>query len=106
MIRHVVLYTYSSDVPESVIADIYDRLDKMSARLPGRLAYTWGKYESDEGRNKGYTHALVTDFVDEDAQKAFLLDPVRIEFSTREVIPRMVNGVDGIVSFDFVWNKE
>lgn len=105
MIRHIVLYTYEKDIPESVIKGIYDELDRISARLPGRLAYTWGNYESDEGRNKGYTHALITDFVDEAAQKAFLLDPVRVEFSKREVIPRMVNGVDGLISFDFVWDQ-
>jgi hypothetical protein len=105
MIRHVVLYTYRHDIPEQDIAEIYNKLDAISKRLPGRLAYTWGKYQSDEGRNKGYTHALVTDFVDAAAQKAFLLDPLRLEFSKQEVIPRMVNGVDGIVSFDFVWDK-
>lgn len=105
MIRHVVLYTYRSDIPESVIAEIYNKLDEISGRLPGRVAYTWGKYDSDENRNKGYTHALVTDFVDIAAQKAFLLDPVRIEFSKKEVLPRMVNGVDGLVSFDFIWKS-
>ena len=105
MIRHVVLYTYRPDIPESVIKGIYEKLDEISARLPGRIAYTWGKYDSDENRNKGYTHALVTDFADEAAQKAFLLDPVRIEFSNQEVLPRMVNGVEGLVSFDFVWKS-
>lgn len=102
MIRHIVLYTYQADIPESVIEGVYRKLDLISARLPGRLSYTWGKYHSDEGRNKGYTHALVTDFADEAAQKAFLLDPVRLEFSKQEVLPRMVNGLDGLVSFDFI----
>lgn len=105
MIRHVVLYTYRPDVTDDVITDIYTKLDEISAALPGRLAYTWGKYQSDEGRNKGYTHALVTDFVNVAAQQAFLLDSTRIEFSKREVIPRMVNGVDGLVSFDFFWDQ-
>ena len=103
MIRHIVLYTYQPEVSDETIAEIYSKLDTISARLPGRLAYTWGKYESDEGRNKGYTHALVTDFADISAQQAFLLDSVRLEFSRTEVIPRMVNGLDGLVSFDFVW---
>ena len=81
---------------------IIRELDEISARLPGRLSYTWGKYDSDEGRNKGYTHALVTDFADEAAQEAFLKDPVRMEFSKREVLPRMPNGVDSLVSFGFL----
>ena len=105
MIRHVVLYTYRADVTDAEIKRVYQELDEISARLPGRLSYTWGKYDSSEGRNKGYTHALVTDFVDQAAQQLFLNDPIRIEFSKREVLSRMPNGVDSLVSFDFVWNN-
>ena len=101
MIRHVVLYTYQKDIPEAVIANIYQELERISAGLPGRISYTWGKYDSNEGRNKGYTHALVTDFVDEAGRDAFMHDSQRLEFSKREVLPRMVGGVDGLVSFDF-----
>lgn len=104
MIRHVVLYTYQIDIDESIIYKIYTELDEISARLPGRLSYTWGKYDSYEGRNKGYTHCLVADFADEAARRAFIDDEKRVEFSKREVLPRMVGGVDGLVSFDFIWN--
>ncbi len=103
MIRHVVLYTYRSDIPDEVIAKVYQELDEISARLPGRISYTWGKYDSKEGRNQGYTHALVTDFADVAGQEAFLNDPVRLAFSKREVMPRMVNGAESVISFDFVW---
>lgn len=105
MIRHVVLYTYRKDIDDSVIAAIYEKLDKISGRLPGRLSYTWGKYDSYEGRNQGYTHCLVTDFADENASRAFIDDPVRLQFAKSEVLELMVNGVSGIVSFDFVWDK-
>lgn len=103
MIRHVVLYSYHSDISDEIIDKIYQDLDEISARLPGRLSYTWGKYNGYENRNKTYTHCLVTDFADEAARKAFIDDPVRVAFSKREVLPRMINGVDGLVSFDFVW---
>mgnify|MGYP000667996548 CR=1 FL=1 len=104
MFRHIVLYTYKSEYSDTEIANIYDQLDKISARLKGRISYTWGKYSSHEGRNKGYTHALITDFIDMDARNSFIDDPVRIEFSKNEVIPRMIDGVNSIVSFDFEWN--
>ena len=103
MIRHVVLYRYRADIPDEVIVGIYKELDEISKRLPGRLAYTWGKYHSDEMNNKGYTHALVADFADSAGQQAFLLDNERLQFSKREVVPRVVNGMEGIVSFDFIW---
>lgn len=101
MFRHVVLYTYKHEYPDLEIAQIYRELDAISARLPGRISYTWGKYSSHEGRNKGYTHALITDFVDEHSRNLFIDDVRRIEFSKREVIPRMIDGVNSIVSFDF-----
>ena len=49
MIRHIVLYTYHHDTPEEVITKIYEQLDEISKKLPGRLAYTWEKYQSNEG---------------------------------------------------------
>jgi hypothetical protein len=104
MFRHLVLYTYKKEIPEQEVRQVYEELDQISSRLPGRLDYTWGPYQSDEGRNRGYTHALVVDFIDETSRNAFLDDPVRLAFSKREVLPRMVDGVQSIVSFDFEWN--
>lgn len=105
MFRHVVLYTYKEDISKQEIKKIYDQLDVISSRLNGRLNYTWGEYDSSEGRNKNYTHAIVVDFLNEQSRDAFLHDKKRIEFSQKEVIPRMVNGVESIVSFDFVWEE-
>jgi hypothetical protein len=103
MFRHIVLYTYKKEIPKEEIAKIYQELDTISARLPGRISYSWGPYESHEGRNKGYTHALITDFEDKTGRDAFIDDPVRIAFSKREVLPRMIDGVNSIISFDFFW---
>ena len=102
MIRHVVLYAYRPEFSDAEIANIYKELDEISSRLPGRLTYTWGKYDSPENRNQGFTHCLVTDFVDTTARDAFLNDPVRLSFSKREVLPRTINGVNSIISFDFI----
>ncbi len=103
MYRHIVLYTYKNDVTKEEIKKIYNDLEEISARLEGRISYTWGTYDSDEGRNKGYTHALITDFKDRKCRDAFLNDPIRIAFSKQEVLPRMERGVDSIISFDFIW---
>ncbi len=102
MIRHVVLYAYRAEFSDNEIANIYNELEEISGKLPGRISYTWGKYESPEGRNQGFTHCLVTDFADETARNAFLTDPIRLAFSKREVLPRMINGVNSIISFDFI----
>ena len=105
MYRHIVLYTYKSDCTAEAIAGVFNELETISRRLSGRLSYSWGPYKSHEGRSRGYTHALITDFADEAARNAFIDDEVRVEFSKREVLPRMVNGADSIVSFDFEWDE-
>ena len=108
MIRHVVLYTYRKDIPEIEIIKIYKKLGEICKRLPGQLNYTWGKCDPGDGLglNHGYTHSLVTDFVDTAGQQAFMNDPERVALSKNEVVPRMVNGIESIVSFDFVWNSD
>ncbi len=103
MIRHVVLYAYRSDVPASTIDKIYNDLDAISTQLPGRLSYTWGRYNSDENRNQGFTHCLVADFADEAARDLFINDPNRQAFSKQQVLPHTTDGVNSIISFDFVW---
>ncbi len=105
MIRHVVFYTYRSDIADAEIAQIYQRLGQICARLPGQSGYTWGKCDQDDGLNlsRGYTHCLVTDFADKAAQKAFMEDPERVALSKNEVVPRVVGGIEGIISFDFAY---
>ena len=58
-----------------------------------------------KGEIVAITHALITDFKDEAARNAFIDDPVRVEFSKKEVLPKMVDGIKSIISFDFQWNE-
>ncbi len=101
MIRHIVLYTYHSKYSEKDVTQVFNELDAISSRLPGRLCYSFGKYDSNEGRNRDYTHALVVDFENEKARDAFLEDPVRLSFSKEKVVPKMIGGIEGLVSFDY-----
>ena len=102
MYRHVVLYAWKSSLSLEEIADVYRELDEISAKLTGRLSYTWGTNISKEGRAQGYTHCLVTDFVDEAARDLFINDEARRALSINKVVPNMVDGLNSVVSFDFI----
>ena len=102
MFRHVVLYGWKSSLSLDEIAAVYQELDEISAKLPGRLSYTWGTNVSKEGRAQGYTHCLVTDFADEAARDLFINDPARKALSLNKVVPNMVDGLKSVVSFDFI----
>ncbi len=103
MFRHVVLYTWKNTLSNDKIAEIYEELDRISAVLPGRIGYSWGLNNSKEGRNQGYTHCLVADFIDEAGRDAFINDKARIALSVNKVVPNMVDGLRSVVSFDFEW---
>ena len=79
------------------IAAIYDELDEISAKLPGRLSYTWGTNVSKERRPQGHTHCLVTDFVDEAARDLFINAPDQKALSLNKVLPNMVDGLRSVV---------
>lgn len=104
MIRHVVFYSYRDDVPDSDIQKIYEDLDTLSARLPGRLSYSWGKYDGYDDGHQHYTHCLIIDFKDEAARHLFMTDPERLAFAQREVATRMNGGKNGALWLDFKWN--
>ena len=54
MFRHIVLYAYRAEYSEKEIQEVYEELERISGRLEGRLSYSWGVYDSHEGRNCGY----------------------------------------------------
>lgn len=101
MYRHVVLYAWKPVLTLEEIAAVYDELDKISAKLPGRIGYTWGTNVSKEGKAQGYTHCLVTDFVDEAARDLFINDEARKALASNKVAPNMEDGIKTI-SFDFI----
>jgi len=105
MYRHVVLYSWKSSLTFDEIAVIYQELDEISAKLPGRLSYTWGTNVSEQGIAKGYTHCLVTDFADKAGLDYFVNDPARKALSVNKVVPNMVDGINSIVAFDFIWTS-
>jgi len=102
MYRHVVLYGWKSNLTNDEIAKVYQELDEISAKLPGRMEYTWGTNISKQGMAQGYTHCLVVDFIDEEARDLFINDPIRQALSVNKVIPNMIDGMNSVVSFDFV----
>ena len=102
MYRHVVLYGWKPSLSLDKIAAVYQELDEISAKLPGRLSYTWGTNVSEQGIAKGYTHCLVTDFVDKEARDLFINDPARKALSLNKVVPNMVDGINSVISFDFI----
>jgi hypothetical protein len=71
MIRNVVMFKLAGDADRSAVADIQEGLRGLD--LPGCGSYTLG---DDLGlRDGGWSFAIVADFVDESAYRAYDADP-------------------------------
>jgi len=70
--RHVVLFKFK---PEAT-ADKVQEIEKAFAELPSKIdtvtGYEWGKSESVEGMNDGFTHCFLVTFKDKAGLEAYI----------------------------------
>ena len=70
--RHVVMFKFK---PEATV-DKVEEIEKAFAELPKKItsikAYEWGKSESVEGLNDGFTHCFLVTFKDKADLEAYL----------------------------------
>ena len=100
MIRHVVLIKIRSDVSQEQIDEVFKALAGLKDKIPGVLAFDGGPYSSDEGLNKGFTHAFVMDFESAAARDAYLPHPEH-EVVKGQVVEVLDGGIAGVIAFDF-----
>ena len=100
MIKHIVLFKIRPDVPKEKVEEIFGALGGLKGKIPGILAYSWGAYSSNEGRDRGYTHGFVMDFESVAARDAYLPHPEH-EVVRKQLAEVRVGGTDGVLAFDF-----
>ena len=70
--RHVVLFKFKAEAT----IDQVEEIEKAFAELPKKIdtitGYEWGKSESVEGLNEGFTHCFFVTFKDKAALEAYL----------------------------------
>ncbi len=80
MLRHIVLFRFRPDAqPEAI-----QRIEAAFAALPNRIeqiqGFEWGRNNSPEGLDKGFTHAFVVSFADAAGRDAYLPHPAHRAF--------------------------
>ena len=75
MIRHILFIRFNEDVLEKDIASIFMMFRGIKSKISGINSVECGKNNSPEDLNKGYTHCVIMDFVDESARNAYLPHP-------------------------------
>ena len=101
MITHVVLLKIAKNVSDEDVDRVFEELSSLRSKIPGIVSYSGGTYASDEGLNRGYTHAFTFVFTDDKARNEYLPHPehMRVKGHLIEVVE---GGLDGICAFDYV----
>jgi hypothetical protein len=72
MIRHIVVFKYSSTATQEQIDTITKAFVGLQEKIPGIVSLEHGTNNSPEGKNLGFTHVYSLTFENEAARDAYL----------------------------------
>lgn len=101
MIKHIVLNKALPSVREEDLALIFNDLASLKKRLSGMRSASFGRSESPEGLERGYTHGIVIEFDDMAALNDYAQDAEHQAIGTR-LIAATAGGIDGVLVVDLV----
>lgn len=96
MIRHILLVKFKPEAAASDIERVRVLFQSMTTRVEGVESVEWGLNDSPEGLNRGFTHAVLMTFTDEQARQRYLPHP---EHEALKAV--FVPLVEDIVVFDY-----
>ena len=100
MIYHMVLLKVRENVSHDDVEKVFTKVGNLRDVIPGITGFEWGPYFSNEGLNRGYTHAFCMTFTNAAARNTYLSHPEH-QIVKGHVVETLEGGVDGVLSFDF-----
>ncbi|HBH52153.1 MAG TPA: stress responsive protein [Planctomycetaceae bacterium] len=98
--KQVMLLRFPPASDREDLATVFEAYDDLPSQVYGVVQVAAGPYTSPEGLNKGYTHAIVITFADENARDAFLDHPLH-EKLRQTLTPLLAGGLADLLVFDF-----
>jgi hypothetical protein len=98
--KHIVLLRLKPQTTPEDIAEIFESLDDLQAKIPGIVEICSGPYESPEGLHKGFTHAFIVTFADGESRDAYLEHPAH-ELVKQRLLRHLAGGLADVIAFDF-----
>lgn len=98
MYRHMVLLKFKTDALSTQIDDIFEKLQQLTAKIPGLVAFSGGPYSSPEGLNKGFNYGFSMDFTTEAERDAYFPHPQH-----ENVKDMILPLVDDVIAFDYAY---
>ena len=96
MIRHIILIKFKTTASINEIDKLKQNFESMPTKIEGVSSVEWGLNDSDEGKNKNYTHVVLMNFADETARNNYLPHHKHSELK-KSSIPIL----DDLIVFDY-----
>lgn len=75
MIRHLLLIRFKPTATPEAVAAVWPLFEAIPSQVEGVVAVEWGRNNSPEGLDRGYTHAVLMTFADEAVRQNYLPHP-------------------------------
>lgn len=100
-VRHIVLFKLKPSLSDEDTKYIMESLGDLKNEIPQILSYTWGKNNTIEDLDKGYTHGFVMDFKNEEDRKTYLDHPALAKYGSEILAPALAEDKDFALVFDY-----
>jgi hypothetical protein len=74
-IRHIVCFKFKEGAEPAKIRKVEREFAALKGRISGIRSLEWGKNNSPEGLNKGFTHCFIVTFDNEESRTKYLPHP-------------------------------
>ena len=80
VLRHVVLFKFKDDAMDKDVKEVEDAFYGLSKKIKEIKDFEWGKNNSPEGLDQGFTHCFVVTFKTEEDREVYLPHPEHKKF--------------------------
>lgn len=80
MLRHVVLFKFKDDASATDVKKVEDAFKVLPSQIKEVKAFEWGKNNSPENLNQGFTHCFFVSFASEKDRETYLPHPAHLAF--------------------------
>lgn len=94
--RHVVMFKFKDTATPAQVEAVEKAFGELPAKIDTIVAYEWGKSESVEGKNDGFTHCFFVTFKDKAGLETYIPHPAHVAF--KEVL---IPILDKALVFDY-----
>ena len=80
MLRHMVLFKFKDESSAADIKKVEDAFRALPSKIKEIKGFEWGKNNSPENLNQGFTHAFFVSFASEKGRQVYLPHPAHKDF--------------------------